>query len=204
MSSCPRTGNLGQEPCPGHFLACSEDPSELYTLSILLCGYGRGMITWKYSDSGTCKKSISTRISYSGQESFLSIDLILIKLIIIFKCQDLVKSAVEAKIKVCRILNRLKMIRRWLRNLNDWTKTKRQSLCVPRKTRRSLSTSMILTVMPQSSADSVWKRSVVWTISSSMSRLSMLNYGCQKQAGTHLLQNQARHYLMTQSFKSKA
>jgi hypothetical protein len=165
MGSCPGSGRSGQEPCPGHFLAYSEDPSELYTLSILFCEYGKGIITWKYFNSETCQKSISARIIYYGQESFLSIDLILIKLSIIFKCQDLVKSAVEAKIKVCRILNRLRMIRRWLRSLSDWTKIKRQSLCVPRKTRKSLSTSMILTVMPQSNADSVWKRSVVWTIS---------------------------------------
>ena len=122
---------------------------------------------------------------------------------IIFKCQELGKSAFKVRDKVKMKMDHSIVGRTCLGSLSNYSKIRRVRRNETRKSRRKTSINMILTLMWRSSAGSAWKRSVDLTTSQSMLGISIVNFMMQKQEETHLLRRKVKQYLTTLSFESR-
>jgi hypothetical protein len=85
FTSGPNSGQKGPEPGPDYFLACFEGILSLQITSLQFRRDCIAEITCISSDNETCQKSILKQLGHLGPETLTSVNLSLIKFIIILK-----------------------------------------------------------------------------------------------------------------------
>ena len=186
MGSCLISDRYGQEPCHGYYLVCLEGIVNLYNPCIHISTYREVYPARNYSACLNCKRSTFHSIVHLSVAFWILFNLSLINLTNNFKCQTLVKSAVDAMFKVRVVKSQMTIILIFHFSLIKHCKNLSLNEGAPRKMRRSKSANMISMEIQWSSADSAWKWSVELTISRGMLKKSMKSSGRQKQAETRL------------------